>query len=125
MKRRKRNPHSKISKKAIEKHITIQEITDKSVIYTIQDENSKPFTNVSAAAKEYEKYAEMPITHGNNTLIMLITRFEEFISDFIEIVYLKFPQKYLDSQTITFSERLLKMMLRKYAKKSFLEKLKL
>lgn len=91
-------------KKLIERHITIQEITEKSVIYTVNDENARPFINVANAAKEYQKYAEMPIMHGNNTLIMLITRFEEFISDFIKIIYQKYPQKYLDNQTITFSE---------------------
>lgn len=91
--------------KALEKHITIQEITDKGIKYEIRDKkNPLPFTDVYNASKEYQKYLEMPIIHGNNTLIMLITRFEEFISEFIEIIYKKYPQKYLDDQKIAFSE---------------------
>lgn len=35
---------------------------------------------------------------------MLITRFEEFISNFLGELYIMFPQKYLDNQSVTFSE---------------------
>lgn len=91
-------------KKAMDKYITVHEVTKKGVTYEIKDRSVFNSLNISSSAKEYQKYAEMPITHGNNTLIMLITRFEEFISDFIEILYQKYPNKYLDNQTITFSE---------------------
>ncbi len=92
--------------KYVEKYITIKEITQKSVYYEIKnpEEFPVPDKNISNSAKEYRNFAEMPIVHGNNTLIMLITRFEEFVSDFIELLYREFPQKYLYNQSITFVE---------------------
>ena len=90
--------------KAIDNYIDIKDINERGIIYEIKGDNISLFQNVSNSAKSYVRYAEMPIIHGNNTLIMLITRFEEFIADFIETIYLKFPQKYLDKQTISFSE---------------------
>ena len=90
--------------KVLENHIIVQEVTAKSVVYTIKDSSPQYKINVANSAKEYEKYAEMPFIHGNNTLVMLITRFEEFISEFIKILYTKYPKKYLDNQTITFSD---------------------
>lgn len=60
--------------------------------------------NLKKAANKYYQYSDMPIIHGSNTLIMLITRFEEFISNFLAELYMLFPQRYLDDQTICFSE---------------------
>ena len=60
--------------------------------------------DITKAAVAYRKYSDMPVIHGSNTLIMLITRFEEFISSLISEVYLLYPQKYLDKQQISFSE---------------------
>lgn len=91
-------------KKFIDKYITVKEVTEASVIYQINDRDAFPHFNVARSAKEYRQYLDMPIAHCNNTLIMLITRFEEFISDFIRLLYERYPQKYLDKQTITFSE---------------------
>ena len=60
--------------------------------------------DITKAAEAYRKYSDMPVIHGSNTLIMLITRFEEFISNLLSKVYLLYPQKYLDKQQISFSE---------------------
>lgn len=60
--------------------------------------------NVKTAAVTYRQFADMPIIHGNNALIMLITRFEEFLSSFFTTLYCMYPQKYLDTQQIAFSE---------------------
>lgn len=60
--------------------------------------------DVKKGANEYFQYAEMPVIHSNNVLIMLIVRFEEFISKFVEQLYALFPNKYLNSQAITFEE---------------------
>jgi hypothetical protein len=60
--------------------------------------------DIKKAALKYRQYADMPVIHGSNTLIMLITRFEEFISHFLSELYIMFPKKYLDNQSITFSE---------------------
>ena len=90
--------------KAIKKHITVLESSREGVLYQIKDGKGLQNNDVSKDACEYTRFAEMPFIHGDNTLITLITRFEDFVSDYLSIVYLKYPKKYLDSKTITFSE---------------------
>lgn len=46
----------------------------------------------------------MPRIHNENTLIMLIVRFEEFLANFFCLLYNFYPEKYIDKQQITFSE---------------------
>lgn len=53
---------------------------------------------------EYQKFADMPQIHANNTLIMLIIRFEEFISNVIASIFTLYPNKYLKNQSVTFLE---------------------
>lgn len=60
--------------------------------------------NISKASSSYRQYADMPIIHGSNTLVMLITRFEEFISNFLGELYVLYPHKYLDKQQVSFSD---------------------
>ena len=60
--------------------------------------------DTSIATKRFRQFAEMPEIHGDNTLIMLITRFEEFVSRLLGQIYFMFPQKYLDNQDVKFSE---------------------
>lgn len=60
--------------------------------------------DVKKAANQYMEFREMPEIHGTNTLIMLITRFEEFISKVFSVLFGMFPQKYLDDQKVMFSE---------------------
>ena len=60
--------------------------------------------NVKTATAAFKQFADMPIIHGDNALIMLITRFEEFLSSFFTMLYFMYPQKYLDTQQIAFSE---------------------
>lgn len=60
--------------------------------------------DIHKARRAFSKFAEMPTIHANNTLITLITRFEDFISRLISCVYKMYPQQYLDKQTISFSE---------------------
>lgn len=60
--------------------------------------------NVKEEKRLYSQYADMPFIHGSSTLMMLITRFEEFIQKYLEELYAAFPNKYLDGQQLTFSE---------------------
>ncbi len=60
--------------------------------------------DIKKGAIAYRKYADMPQIHSNNTLIMLLIRFEEFISRFFSSLYSMYPQKYLDNQCVVFSE---------------------
>lgn len=80
----------------------------KEIIYRIINSDSlkkKGFRiDIERASSEYRQFSDMPIIHGNNTLIMLITRFEEFVANFISELYLLYPHKYLDKQQILFSE---------------------
>lgn len=98
--------------KYVNEHITIiekEETEVKSKIaYQLKNveklKEKEQELSVKVAAEQFRMFADMPIIHGSNTLIMLLTRFEEFISDYIEQLYIMFPQRYLDSESITFSE---------------------
>ncbi len=90
--------------KFAQKHIEVQEVKDHTVTYVFKNAKNNFKIDVSLSSSNYIKYANMPLMHMNNTIIMVITRFEDFISDFIRYLYLKYPQKYLDNQTICYSE---------------------
>lgn len=60
--------------------------------------------NPIKAEREFRYYSDMPLIHTSNTLVMLITRFEEFMSNFLSELYTLYPEKYLDQQQIRFSE---------------------
>lgn len=56
------------------------------------------------ASRRYRQFSEMPVIHSANTLIMLITRFEEFVAELLSQIYFMFPQQYLDNQQVKFSD---------------------
>jgi len=60
--------------------------------------------NPDKAEVQFNYYSDMPRIHTSNTLVMLITRFEEFMSNFLMELYALYPEKYLDQQKICFSE---------------------
>ncbi len=102
-----------LAKKEIGKYVEETELQRSEgsitgVAYKLRDKQSMEDTgivlDISKAKKEFTYYLEMPRIHAANTLVMLITRFEEFISNFLVVLYIMFPQKYLDKQTISFSE---------------------
>lgn len=82
------------------KHIEIIETKDATVTFSTKTK----IESVSDTSKKYRKFQAMPAIHIDNTVVMLITRFEEFIADYIRYIFIKYPQKYLDKQTICFSE---------------------
>lgn len=102
--------------KALEKmakqYIEIVQITEgensKIVHYKFLNEEElksrKVNTDLKNATIMYERFLDMPVIHCSNTLVMLLTRFEECIANFLRVLYPLFPQKYLDNQTIAFSE---------------------
>lgn len=59
-------------------------------------------TDVEFGAKQYRKLLDMPIMLGFNTLSLLVTRFEEFLSDYLKILFHNYSAKYIDKQTIKF-----------------------
>lgn len=61
-------------------------------------------TNIKNATTAYYQFVDMPIIHEHNTLIMLITRFEEFFANLLRFLYEKYPQLYLDNQKVSFSQ---------------------
>jgi len=91
-------------KKLVEEHIQVISIEDNGVFFKAKSNNGLSSENIGTAAKKYMEYAEMPRIHAWNTLVMLVTRFEEYISNFLRYIYNKYPQKYLDTQSIVFSE---------------------
>lgn len=99
-------------KKQAEQYVKVINLKDeknqKEISYRIEkieELKAKGFNlDIPAAAAAFKQYADMPIIHGDNTLTMLITRFEEFISNFLARIYLTFPDKYINAQKITFGE---------------------
>lgn len=94
-------------KKYMDNHITIKKVEPdgekKNFIFELKNINER-YNDFKEESFEYQKYRDMPIIHGHNTLTMLITRFEEFISNFLKKLYIMYPNKYLNNQTIKFSE---------------------
>lgn len=97
-------------KKRLEDFIEVIEANadEGSVVYRLKGANYLKEQgyelDIKKASIQYKQYEDMPVIHGSNTLIMLITRFEEFVSNFLSDLYVLFPQKYLDKQSVTFSE---------------------
>lgn len=60
--------------------------------------------DVKLSAKKYKQYQDMPKLNSNNTLVMLLVRFEEFISKLLAELYTQYPQKYLNNKDIKYSE---------------------
>lgn len=61
-------------------------------------------TDVKKGTKAFWRYYQIPEIQGSSALIMLITRFEEFITDYFQELYDAFPGKYIDKKTIAFDE---------------------
>lgn len=61
-------------------------------------------TDIIAGAKQYRKLIDMPAMLSFNTLSLLVTRFEEFLADYLEELFQKFPSKYIDKQSIKFED---------------------
>lgn len=103
-------------KKYVEKYVDILDFQKNSdannsegkILYRLkntQELEKKGYElNIQKATEEYRKSADIPTIHGANTLVMLITRFEEFISNVLSELYVSYPQKYLNNQKIEFSE---------------------
>lgn len=70
----------------------------------LSQEDMEKVGNVKEEKKLWDLYADMPSIHGDSTLIMLITRFEEFVSDYLKALYIQFSQIYLDNKQLKFSE---------------------
>lgn len=76
--------------------------------YTITDEERlrelEQELNIKKAANQFLIYNEMSVIHFSNILIMLVTKFEEYIADLFRELYCLFPEKYLNKETILFSD---------------------
>lgn len=73
--------------------INKEQIVDKSIC-----------TDVGLGAKQYRKLMDMPTMLSFNALSLLVTRFEEFLSDYLEILFRNYSAKYIDKQTIMFED---------------------
>lgn len=87
------------------KVIEVSTVNENSVVYRfLSEEEGKKIGSTRERRRLFFQFAEMPSMHGNSALMMLVTRFEEFFSDFLCELYDAFPEKYLDSQLIKYSE---------------------
>ena len=53
---------------------------------------------------QLQHFREMQILHANNTLMMLITRFEEFIGKLLYYLFKCYPDKYINNQKLSLFE---------------------
>lgn len=91
--------------------IEIKNISDKNgkkeIAFSLKDNpyfgNVKNI-DVKAGALEYTQYSDLPNIHAANTLIMLLIRFEDFVSNHIRKMFSKFPEKYLNEKSISLAE---------------------
>lgn len=56
------------------------------------------------AMVQLHHFQEMSVLHADNTLMMLITRFEEFIGQLLHYLFKSFPEKYIYNQKLSLSE---------------------
>lgn len=97
-------------KKFIEQFIEIipnDNESDKSIKFRIKnkkklgvDDSFEP----EKEALEFEKYMNMPQLFFEETIIMLMVKFEDAISNLLYCLFEKFPEKYLSDKTIPYSE---------------------
>lgn len=78
----------------------------RGIAYRIQDNKKTELPSdfsVQKSSEQFEKYYEMPTIHATNTLIGLITRFEEGVSAYLHALFSMFPDRIKDKQ-VTFKE---------------------
>ena len=90
-------------------HIEVLDVSEddypKKIAYRfLTEEDALKAGNIKEERRLYYQFEDMPLIHGSSTLMMLVTRFEEFVSNFLTELYIQFPQKYLDNQQLSFSE---------------------
>lgn len=54
--------------------------------------------------KNYNKYAEMSRSFCDETIIMLLVKFENVVSEIFKLLFEKYPNKYLNNKAITYAE---------------------
>lgn len=74
------------------------------------------------AVSEFFKLSEQPRIHSESTLMMLLIRYEEAISGIFKYILMRYPDAYLKSKTITYSELMAIDTDIKDIKKHFVEK---
>ena len=60
--------------------------------------------DIKKAANQFPIFYNMAEIHFSNTLIMLITKFEEFIAEYFRVLFNMFPEKYLNNEKILYSD---------------------
>lgn len=89
-------------------NITINENeTTYSVLYKLDDafaNSDKYEINPTKAAREYRKLSERVDILNKSTLILLLIKYEESISNIFKYVISRFPSAYLNDKTLSYSE---------------------
>ena len=71
------------------------------------DNNEKlhPYeTNISRAYTMYNEYTALRRIHDNSALLLLLIKFEEFISSLFTLLAIKYPECYLNDKKLSYSE---------------------
>ena len=59
--------------------------------------------NLSKAVVEFDKFIQMKEMHDNNAIISLLIKFENFLTEYFKWLVGKYPEKYLNDKSYSFS----------------------
>lgn len=81
------------------------EISEGKATFSINEEKiSMSGRDIHKQVSSFMQFIEMPKILSESTLIMAVTRFEEFISGILKFIFDRYPEKYLNDKTITYKE---------------------
>lgn len=90
--------------------LTIESTGDETVSMSFKVNNNEEFEkkgyelNPNKAARELNKIKERSLLFGNSSLMMLLIKYEEVISQLFEFLVTTFPDAYLNKKTVCYSE---------------------
>ena len=96
----------------MKKYITITNVdksSDPQVIqFNVNDEAKSKYgntaMNIRLSAEEYNRYYFMEKNFNEQTLIMLIVKFETILSNVFRYIFEKYPNKYLNKETLSYAD---------------------
>lgn len=92
----------------LEPHIEIIEINEgginRGITFRFKNEDEDRPIDIDEQYNDYLKASKIIAMNADHTLIMLIIQYEHFIASIFENLIYKYPEKYLNDQTIKYSE---------------------
>lgn len=108
----KQSDQFKSFERYIKKYIEIDENSSESesssITFKVNDDAKEEFgktaLNIKLSSREHKSYYYMERNFNEQTIIMLMVKFENIMSEIFGYMFRRFPQKYLYKETITYSD---------------------